>query len=94
MCYHSTRYTTVPTEFSADVVLNSPLLGYTTTGDPLIYIWAEDRVLTCHSPNIFHRAWDNRPRPQSEIRQLLLRTLIYLGGTNRAVAESILKDTE
>jgi hypothetical protein len=87
----------VPTEYSADVVLNSPLLGYTTTGDPLIYIWTEDRVLLCHSPRPFHNAWDNRPRPQSEIRQLLLRTLDHLGphiGANRAVAESILRDTE
>jgi len=82
------------TEYSADVILNSPLLGYTTTGDPLIYIWTEDRVLECHSPNVFHRAWDNRPRPQSEIRQLLLRTLDHLIGADRAIAESILKDTE
>lgn len=88
----------MPTEYSADVILNSPLLWYTTNGnvlgDPIIYIWTEDRILTCHSPNASLKGWDNRPRPQSEIRQLLLRTLDHLGGANRAVAESILKDTE
>lgn len=85
-------------EYSADVILNSPLLEYTTnenvTGDPLAYIWTEDRVLMCHSPSVFHRAWDNRPRPQPEIRQLLLRTLDHLIGADGAIAESILRDTE
>lgn len=84
----------MPTKFSEDVILNSPLLRHASAMTPLVLIWTEERFLACHSPTASIAAWSNRSRRQSEIRQLLLRTLDHLVGTDRSVAESILKDTE